>query len=257
MSPGRPVLLSLLVLAVGATTADAFSFSVEPSRVQVAVPSGKRRGRTVQVDNSRSDAPVHLKLYVRDVIYRPDGTQEFPPGGSTEWSCASWLTMSPQELDVPAGQRADVRISITVPEGQTGGHYAIVFFESTPTYVERGVGVNFRIGALIEVTVPHTEVYQAKLVDVGLSAPHEASVEIFNEGNVLVRPKGKLKLFDAEGKRAALLELNPYAVGILPKTVRKFRVDLGSVTQGTYRLKAEVDYGTRYLLVGERTVSIQ
>ena len=236
----------------------AFSFSVEPSRIELSIPAGKRRGKTVTVDNSKSDRPMHLKVYVQDVAYLPDGTNDFLPVGSTAWSCASWLQTTPTELDIPAGQTAEVRVSALVPAEARGGHYAIIFFETTPSYTEKGIGVNFRIGALVEITVPQTQVYQAKLVNLTWAPSQHIAVGLFNQGNVLVRPKGRLKILDHQGKVVVQQAFNPNRLGVLPGTTRQFDAPVEqALAPGSYRLRAEIDYETAQLLVGELAISVE
>lgn len=234
----------------------AFGFSVDPARVQVTVPSGKRRGQTLTVSNQK-DTSVHLTVYVRDAIFLPDGTHEFPPPGSTDWSCAEWVQVIPKEFDVPAKSSQDVRVSVSVPEGATGGHYAMIFFESGPSYQEQGIGVNFRVGALVEAIVPGTEQYASSLKAFAFVPPNSFQTAIFNSGNALVRPAGFIKIFNVTGKVQQAL-LNPNNVGILPNTLRSFMTELDSpLPPGNYQAKIEVDYGARTLLVGERAFRVE
>ena len=255
---------TLLCCVVGVATfitysarVEAFNFSVEPSRIELSVPAGKQRGKTVRVNNKRLDQLTHIKVYVRDVVLLPDGTNDFPPSGSTAWSCANWVKVVPEEFDISPGKFSEVRVSIAVPEGMQGGYYAMLFFETTPSYVEKGIGVNFRIGAFVQVTIPGTEIRQARLADMVVPNPRSTELHIFNDGNVLVRPKGKLRVSDAQGKRIAQIEINPDNLGILPKTLRKFPMTLDVLPRGTYLLRAEIDYGSSSLLVGEREVTVQ
>ncbi len=250
---------ALSVLVAGADAfAEGFSFSVEPTRVELSVAPGKRRGKTVMVDNSRSDQPVHLTAYVRDIVYMPDGTHDFPEPGSTQWSAAKWVDISPKEMDIPAGETADVRVSVAVPEGAAGGYYAMVFFETGPSYAQSGIGVNFRLGSLVEVVIPGTAALAAKLTDFQMPAADRFELQIFNDGNVLFRPGGKIKVFDAQGKRLMQVDVNKERLSILPKTARKIVVPLErQLTPGTYTARAELDYGSRYLLVGELPVTVK
>lgn len=252
------VLCGMLALLLGvAAEAWAFGFSVEPARVQVSVPAGKRRGQTVTVRNERTDASVHLRLYVRDIIYLPDGTHEFPPVGSTTWSCAEWVTIAPTELEVPAGSTRDVRISVSVPPDARGGRYAVVFFETTPSYTEEGIGVNFRVGALVEAVIRGTEQSDASMKALSFTAPASFQADIFNSGNVLVRPKGAVKVFNEFGKKIRQVEFNPEQLGVLPQTLRVFTIQLEEpLPSGAYRVRAEVDYGARTLMVGERAFEV-
>ena len=249
--------LVLCALAGFNGNAWAFSFSVEPARIELEAPPGKQRGKTVRIDNSKSDQPLHIKIYAQDVIFLPDGTSEFPAMGSTSWSCTRWVTAVPEEVDIPAGKIREVRVSVAAPEGVKGGYYAMVFFESSPSYLEKGVGINFRIGALTQVTIPNTQVYQAKLADLSMGARRDLQLTLFNEGNVLVRPKGRVKVFNARREKIAQLEFNPQRLGVLPKTARMFHTTVGNLAAGDYHLRAEIDYGSRYLVVGELDAHIE
>ena len=248
-------LLSLIL--GGAPAVWAFGFSVDPARVEVSVPAGKRRGQTLSVRNAKTDASVHLTVYVRDVIFLPDGTHEFPPPNTTDWSCANWVDVIPKELDIPAKSSQDVRVSIAVPEGATGGHYAMIFFESGPSYAEQGIGVNFRVGALVEAIVPGTQQYAASLKEFAATPPASFQAAIFNGGNVLIRPAGLLKIFDGSGKKIRQVPSNPNNLGVLPNTLRSFPIQLDEpLPAGSYEAKIEVDYGARTLLVGERSFDV-
>ncbi len=235
----------------------AFGFSVEPTRAELSIPAGKRRGQTLTVRNAKPDEAIHLKIYARDVLYLPEGRIEFPPAGSTDWSCASWIQMVPEELDVPAGASRDVRISVIVPPDATGGRYAMVFFETGASYATEGIGVNFRVGALIETVVRGTERREMKLKDMMVATPSDAEVSLFNNGNILIRPSGQVKVFDAGGKKVAQIPFNPIMLGVFPKTLRKITTKLDQpLPPGPYRFRVEVDYGVRTLLVGERSFEV-
>ena len=247
--------LAGVVIVLAATPAAwAFGFSVEPTRAELSVPAGKRRGQTLTVRNAKPDEAIHLRIYARDVLYMPEGKIEFPPAGSTEWSCASWIQVAPAELDVPAGSSRDVRISVTAPLDATGGRYAMVFFETGASYATEGIGVNFRVGALIETVIRGTEERQAQLKDLVIASPSEIDVSLFNDGNILIRPTGQIKVFDAGGKKVAQVLFNPTMLGVFPKTLRNITSKLDPpLPPGPYRLRVEVDYGVPTLLVGERS----
>jgi len=248
---------ALLITASLTREAWAFGFTVDPVRVEVSIPAGKRRGKTVSASNL-TDRPIHLKLYVRDVITLPDGSNDFPNPGSTEWSCANWVQFVPAELDLPPGETRDVRVSTSVPPEAQGGHYAMLFFETGPSYVEKGIGVNFRIGTLIDVVVPGTQRYQTRLAGFEFAQPKSVRLTLFNEGNVLIRPKGRLKVFNTNKARVAQVEFNPKRVAVLPKTLREITQELDApLPPGSYYLRAEIDYGARTILVGELPIQVR
>ena len=254
---GLIIVLVLWVATIAVETAWAFGFSVEPSRIELVVPAGKRRGQTLVVKNDRSE-PMHLTTYVRDVAYLPDGTSDFPPEGSTDWSCARWVHVVPGELEIPAQSSQEVRVSVIAPPEASGGRYAMVFFETGPSYAQGdGIGVNFRIGALIQAVIPGTERYAASLKNVVFTPPGQIRTDVFNSGNLLVRPKGQIKIFEAGGKKVRHAPFNPTLVGVLPSTLRSFSSTLEEpLPSGSYRNKVEVDYGARNILVGERSFEV-
>lgn len=249
--------LVVCLLTVRASAAAAFGFSVEPARVEVSIPAGKRRGKTLLIKNHRHDAAIHVTVYSRDVVYLPDGSQDFPEPGSTSWSCASWIQAVPAQLDIPPGSFREVRVSVTAPADATGGHYAVLFFETSPSYAEEGIGVNFRIGAIVEALIPGTEQRNVKLTDLSFHAPAKVQTNLFNDSNLLIRPGGHIKILNSAGKKLQQFEFNPMRLGILPGTSRTFTLEIPeTLATGRYQLRAELDYGTRHLLVGERAVDV-
>lgn len=250
------VILFCLLLCF-AVNHKAYSFSVEPSRIELVISGGRQKGAMAEVDNSQSDEPLHVKVYVQDIIYLPDGTFDYPAAGSTRWSCANWIKIIPYEIDIPPKRKQSVRISVAVPPDAKGGYYAMVFFEAGAGYIE-GVGINFRIGVLMDVTVSNTQILKAELTNMSFIPQKQIEVGIFNQGNVLIRPKGKIKILDAQGKKKIKqLDFNPHKLGILPDTLRKIITDLDTpLANGKYLLKIEIDYGTKYLLVGELPMEI-
>lgn len=256
---GAAILCTLLIVS-GAHEGWAFGFSVEPARVQVSVPPGKRRGQTLTVRNAKADAAVHLTAYVRDVIYKPDGSLEFPPPKSTEWSCADWIQVIPSELEIPPKSSREVRVSISAPSDAQGGRYAVIFFETGPSLAEKdSITVSFRVGAVVETIVRGTERIGASLKGMAFVAePQAIRVDVFNDGNVLVRPRGQVRVFDANGKRLRQVELNSQQLGVLPRTLRSFSTELKEpLPAGLYRVRAEVDYGVRTVLVGEHAFEVK
>lgn len=248
----KKIFFCSLLITLSLIYSDVFSFSIEPARVELTIPAGRQKGKTIMLDNSKGDTPLHIKIYLQDLNYLSDGTSDFLPPGSTEWSCADWVKVVPAEVDIPAGKIKNVRVSIEVPDGVKGGGYSTLFFEAGMPGPNKGIGINFRMGVMVLVTVQGTEVYQAKLSDFVFNKPEDIEVSIFNQGNVLVRPNGEVKFINSKGKRVKSLDLNPRKLGILPSTVRKFGVKLDSkLPAGKYTLKTEIDFGQDYLLVGE------
>ena len=133
-----------------------------------------------------------------------------------------------------------------------------MFFETSPSYQEAGIGVNFRIGAVVEAVVPGTQRYDMRMTNLTFEPAKGAHVSLFNEGNLLVRPKGALKIFDASGRKVHQQPFNRAALGVLPKSARMLTQPIdAALAPGRYRVTAEVDYGARTLIVGELPIDIR
>lgn len=260
MPAKKSFFILLCLAALLAVNQAALAFSIDPSRIELVIAAGRQKGAMITIDNSQSDEPVHIKVYLQDITYLASGDYDFLPPGSTAWSCAKWITVMPEELDIPPGRKENVRLSVALPPEAHGGYYAIAFFESSPSYTTiDGLGINFRIGALVDITVKNTEERKARLTNLAFNEPQQIEVSIFNEGNLLIRPKGRIRILDAQGKkRVKQLNFNPQAQSILPDTLRKFYVELDEpLANGQYQLRAEIDYGTKYLLIGERSIEVK
>jgi len=106
--------------------------------------------------------------------------------------------------------------------------------------------------------VPGTEQYQATLKGLAFTESTEVRTKVFNEGNLLIRPRGRVKIFDAAGKKLRQTELNPNLLGVLPRTLREITTKLEEpLPSGTYKLKVEVDYGAPVLVVGEHSFEVE
>lgn len=244
------------IVCVAACVGEAAAFSIEPSRFELSVPAGRQRGKSVIIDNTDSPAPLHVRAYVQDIVFMPDGTNNFLEPGSTEWSVAKMIKVIPEELDIPAGKTATVRVNVSVPQAGHGGYYGMLFFETGMGDI-KGIALNFRLGGLVDVSVPGTEARKAKLSEITLDSSRQVTIGIYNEGNVLFRPKGKLKILNPKGKRIAQVDFNSQGWGVLPKSLRKFKTELEKpLASGDYTIRAEIDYGTRYLLVGDSAVKV-
>ena len=134
----------------------------------------------------------------------------------------------------------------------------MVFFETSSSYAGEGIGVNFRVGALIEAVIRGTERVEVQLKDMAFEPPAAVAVSLFNSGNVLIRPKGQIKVFDAAGRKVEQTLFNPLQLGVFPTTLRKLSTKLEKPLQsGSYRVRVEADYGVRTLLVGEQSFEVR
>ena len=264
------VCLSVILLGLFLVTDSAYALkmNIDPPRVEMSIRSGEEQGGHVSVLNYDDEQAIHVRAYVNDLVYLPDGSNDFLSEGTTPWSVADWLKISPTEFDIPAGKEVQVRYMAEVPQGAVGGRYGVVFFEVSPSLREfkdkTGAAINVRIGSIFLITVKGTETYTAQLQDLIVGAADENGVfeiscNISNDGNVLIRPFGSVKIFDSTKREIVELKLNEGKTGVLPGTSRQFSVqyDQGKITSGKYFAQVVLDYGGAVLLGGQTSFEME
>lgn len=246
----------------------AVKMNIDPPRVNISVNPGEEASGYIAVFNYDEDEPIHVKAYINDLVYLPDGSNDFLPEGTTPWSVADWLKIGPTEFDIPPQEEVKVRYIAEVPEGIEGGRYGVVFFEMSPSLEKlkdkTGAAINIRLGSIFLLTVKGTEKYDAELQDLTVGKPDaNGAFEIYctvkNNGNVLIRPNGPIKLIDSSKTEIVELILNEEKSGVLPGTSRQFSVqyDKGKITPGEYFAQIVLDYGADILLGGQTSFSVE
>lgn len=256
----------LLVVIAACPSAFALKMNIDPPRVVISVKPGEETTGFVSVLNYDEEGPIHVKAYVQDLVYLPDGSNDFLPLESTPWSIAEYLKIGPTEFDIGPGQQEMVRYIVTVPEGATGGFYGVVFFEvATPPsqFTQAGANVNVRLGSIFLLTASGTEDIEAKLKSITITEPNNdvpltVSASVYNGGNIIARPFGTVKIIDEKEVVVAEFPINEKKGGIFPKTNGAFQAKYEkNIEKGTYFAQVVLDYGGDVLLGGQKKFTIK
>jgi hypothetical protein len=255
------VLIVFFNLFISADVTCAFTFTINPSRLELDVPAGGSKAVILYADNTKSDTQLHVRVFLEDIAHLPDGTNDYLALGSTPWSFSDWVTAKPVEFELPAGRFQGVRFSVSVPPDARGGRYGVVFFEGAPPMVDKaGVSAVLRLGTLVSINVTGTAIYKARLTEISTLESEEGMeilVKLHNQGNVLFRPSGQVTIKNNKEKQIAKLDLNPLRGGVLPGASRTFKVIYAKpLEEGRYIIEAVVDYGGDVLIGGKKEVSL-
>ncbi len=168
---------------------------------KLEIIQGKTLNGFIVVENASTEQ-VTVKTSVDDIVMLPpfDGNREFRPAGSTAYSFADWLTLSPEIFIIPALGKQKVSYAIDVPEDAKGGYYGTIFFEKVETAATTGVGVAFRIGSTISL-ITKDAVRDIKIEDVSLTG-NGIKGQFLNSGNVILNSDYVYNLMDGKGKIA-------------------------------------------------------
>jgi len=249
-------------------SAYAIKMNIDPPRVKLSISPGGTESGYVTVLNYDQNETIHVKVYVNDLVYAPDGSNDFLPEGTTPWTAADWLKIGPTEFDLGPSDQMKVRYVVEVPEDAKGGRYGVVFFEISPPADElsatTGASINIRLGSIFFVTVKGAESYDVELQGLKVSKPDEdgafdISCTVRNNSNILVRPSGPVKIIDSSKTEVAELLLNSQDGGIFPRTNREFtvRYDKKKLAPGEYFVQAVLDYGGEDYLGGQISFNVK
>lgn len=273
VSPFIKASVAAIFLVVSAT-ASAAGISISPLKFELNVSPASETSSVVKVTNDTGKA-VTLYTTREDFVAGDDsGTPTFvkPQNqGSDVFSLANWITIEDKNLTLAQGETREVKFSVKVPaNAEPGGHYGAIFF--APAADKGQVAVIQRLGALILVEVPGEAKVSSNLekFEVGTSSgskfvtedefstfPIAFSTRMKNDGNVHVKPVGKIELVDESGEvlknvgKEALV--SPQGAFIGEKLVDYVPVNdgLGNVLPNSERRFESLWEGFGYSVVGE------
>ena len=242
-------------------TASAITLRIDQPKVRLKVPVGAEKSGVINVENP-SDVTATLRVYMEDWLYSStaEGSKNFYPPDSTPLSCATWITFAPAEFSIPPFGKQSVSYAVRCPADAKGGHYAVMFFETSLGETEnaRGVSVTVmgRLGSLFVVEPEGTITREAILKNLSIvgnvySEPGSdedlaISLELENTGNVDIATEGTFYIMDTQGLVIARGEFSPsYTLpgdeAILSSTVSK--KSSSQLPAGQYDLIITIDLG--------------
>ena len=201
--------LFLFVLCAFSSLAQAAEVvRVDKTKVRLSIPAGKTKVGSINIENP-TEEPKTVRVYLNDWVYVApfDGSKQFKPADTTQYSCANWITFSPSEVYLGPYAKAKINYTVKMPEGVDGGHYALMFFESNlgkPDSQGVGVSVAVRIATLFYVETEGAIKKLAALDKFAVErktkeAPLNISLEMINKGNLDITASGDYNIIDKKG----------------------------------------------------------
>jgi hypothetical protein len=180
----------------------------------------------------------------------------------TGFELSSWVTLGLESFEIGAGETKSVPFTISVPKDATpGSHFGAIFISREPVRPEAiGSGVGYGVAMPIVLRVAGDIVEEARIrefstdKDIYSTPKVTFSVMVENPGNVLVRPRGPIEIFDFFDRKVATVIMNddpPRAV--FPGAQREFTLFWQGerFSFGRYEATLALDYGDE----SHRTVS--
>jgi len=220
------------------------------------VQPGRSYDGTIDVANP-SKAAQEIKVYQTDYLFYADGTRSYGEPGSIQRSNARWLTLSPLQAVIPAGESVTIRFAVQVPSDQTlrGSYWSVIMVEPVPPSAPEssrndspmpalGIRQVVRYAVQVITTVADTGSRQIRFSQVRLVSDNgrrQLVVDLENTGERLLRTSLWADLYDPKGSFVGKFDGGKH--GLYPGTSARFTADLAGLAIATYKALIVADCG--------------
>ncbi len=232
-------------------------FVIGPGKVEVEVKPGQTVTKFISVTNRIADNKV-FALAVEDMSGSADpGVPVVLLGDvSGPYTLKDNISFPDNTFTLKLGERAQIPVSITMPEdAEPGGYYGSVLVTTIQDDGEKNDGsasspIVARIGTLFFITVPGNFEKGGAVVDFSTipkkslftSGPLNLGILFENTGSLHLNPYGSVTVTNLFGEEVGFLEVEPWFV--LPKSLRlREMVWDREWLLGRYTVKAEINRG--------------
>jgi len=254
--------LVILTIILGAIDVQA-NFTVAPMRIEFQIERGRTGTSSILIRNV-SEKPLSVKLFIKDFMYRPDGSEIELEPGSVSRSCSDWMVISPTFMELQPNEHRNARVTLTIPEDSEGTYWAMIYVEQSSKPTPRGAqgrGYSFQVNVYprwairILESVPGTEEKDGQITGLTVTQESEeqpltAFVEFENTCNSKLLCTGWIEIRDENGETIKKIEFKEFSVYPESKRINKAEIPK-NLNPGEYSVLAVVDYEGEYLVAGE------
>ncbi len=243
-------------------TAVIAPFSADPDEFDLTYPAGATAARSVVIHN-RSDQTIRVTGRASALSYDSEGQIVLDQVDSPS-SCAQWIKLNPEAVDIKPGAKQVVRMTIVIPKGEAGGKYANLVFTATPVdgvegdawAGETGTTITLRVG---KEFITSGELSSITVEDGGPSVGRVFGTVFTNTGTIHVKPSTSVTIkrrimpepipgieYIGRGslENVAQLNLGEELSPVLPGGTRELFVAMsGDLEPGDYVVEFLVNYG--------------
>jgi hypothetical protein len=224
-----------------------------PMRVEFPAVPGKSFSGTLSLSNGGT-AKTRVRVEMVDFFIDENMTPQFIADvpAEAEYSCQSWLTANPMEVDLEPRSQTPVRFSVHVPADATerSYHCALAFRTLAAADDTPGTAMHtaVRLISVVYATVGKPPVsgvikdLKLEQVDGASGAAWRGVVTLENAGLMMYRPAGQLSIVDSDGKVVETQQLSSFPA--LPKRTQRYLLPLKNAFKpGRYTLQAHIEVG--------------
>lgn len=215
---------------------------IDTAKIKLEIFPQETLTGTINVRNF-SERNVDVSVYAQDFVYVPpfDGSKNFLPAGTMDYSCGTWIRFFPEEFTLAPFGKEEVGYSIEVPKGARGGYYGVLFFETSMGHMEAKevhLKVIQRLGCLFFLET-QDKTKRAELKNISI-AQITLQGDFVNLGDTILTPKSVFYIMDDQGMIVDRGAIETFYLP--PQEETTFRLNLGEeLSQKEYTLVLTFD----------------
>jgi hypothetical protein len=225
---GAALLFAQLILVTVLPYA-AKAATVTP-RIELEGAPGQALVENIKIQNEERQSKTYYLSVENFVAQDESGTPSFSP---RKEDLSAWIS-GPESVTVGPGESREVAIKIAIPaNAEPGGHFAAVFFQTTPPTGDDNagqVGISAKLGSLILLRVAGDFEQGATLLEFDTknkqmfftALPVGFYYRFQNTGDDHLRPVGDVFITNTIGRTTKILRANPIDGSVLPQSIRRF-----------------------------------
>lgn len=212
----------------------------------IAYPNKLLKGKLDVINLTSLPLPVSATL----TSFSPNDLIAIPESKRSIYDASTWITLSEPDFIIQPKSKRTIYYTIKVPKNaEAGGHYATILFQPLvpqEALSPQSLYVIGRVGALMLITVPGDIKESLEINKFEVSQSDNLiniHLEVENNGNVHIRPNGKIFVLNNKGKVIFGKSLNEGL--IIPGTIKNYDVSFDKkYIFGKFRTEAHIIYGS-------------
>jgi P pilus assembly chaperone PapD len=261
--------LLTFIFILGCLIGNAQQFAIQPGTLSFNVEPGKTQTQSVRLANT-SQKKVAFQAYLGDWVRDSTGGHIYYRPDTLARSCASWVTLSKNFIELEPNQVEELLVTLTGPNNPElfkQMRWAMLFVQTVeeqdaaagkPKEMKTQIKESIRAGIHIYQTPPNVTKAMAQALFLRPSKEKNTyEFGVFNMGDVQLQCKANLSLTNTKTGEEIKLDKVEFPMFPEGKRIVKFTVP-DKIAKGTYSALAVLDFGEdQELQAIEKTIAIK
>ena len=224
-------LFVVIILFVFIYPNDIYALSLTPTRFELRGDPGEIITQEMFINNETGTAETYYSSFAN---FEAQGESGSPAFTDPKDDLGTWMSTDISSVYLPSKTNKIVPFTITIPkDAEPGGHFAVIFWGTTPAGGDTGVSVGAKTGILVLLSVSGDVKEEAGLLNFNTkdnqflynTLPVSFEYRFKNAGGDRIKPQGKITIRDTIFFPADYVDANEVEGNVLPGSTRKFNID--------------------------------